>query len=420
MNITENIRMAWEGLKANKMRALLTMLGIIIGIASVIGILTIGSGLSTSVTGAMGSLGVSNITVSLQRKSNDGSTSRRLGAITEDDLITNEMIEALTVRYADSITGIGIQQNAGSGQAKSGHHYANLSITGINTGFLDVNSVKMLKGRNILDRDIERSRNVAIVSDRLVKNMFGGDTNKALGQELVVYAGKEILVFNIIGVYQYEVTIYNMSNASERDLNTAIYIPISTAKKITGALDGYSSFTVTAENAVNSIAFAEQISNFLNRYYLNNENFEVQTMSMESMLESLNTMLNTVSIGLSVIAGISLLVGGIGVMNIMLVSVTERTREIGTRKALGATNGNIRVQFVVESMIVCLIGGVIGMVLGGLLGYVGTSLFDTGSLPTLQSIVIAVGFSLGIGLFFGYYPANKAAKLDPIEALRYE
>ncbi|MCL2050725.1 MAG: ABC transporter permease [Lachnospiraceae bacterium] len=419
MNITENIRMAWEGLKANKMRALLTMLGIIIGIASVIGILTIGSGLSSSVTGAMGSLGVSNITVSLQRKSNDIGN-RRLGNITEDDLITNEMIEALSARYDEAIAGISLSQNAGGGQAKDGHRYANISLTGINAEYLFVNGINMARGRNFIDRDILRGRNVAIVSDRLVNNMFGGDTNKALGEEIVVYVGNEILVFIIVGVYEYEMSIYNMSNASERDLNTSLFIPVTTAKKIANAFDGYTSFTVSAENAVDSIAFAHQIQSFLNRYYVNNDNFEVQTMSMESMLESLNTMLNTVSIGLSVIAGISLLVGGIGVMNIMLVSVTERTREIGTRKALGATNGNIRVQFVVESMIVCLIGGFIGMLLGGALGYAGTSLIDTGAYPTFGSIVIAVGFSLGIGLFFGYYPANKAAKLDPIEALRYE
>jgi putative ABC transport system permease protein len=212
-----------------------------------------------------------------------------------------------------------------------------------------------------------------------------------------------------------------MTNASERDISTQLYIPITTAKKLVGVTaDGYRNVTVMAVNAVDSIAFAEQIRLFLNRYYENNDNFEVQTISMESMLNSLTTMLGTVSIGLSVIAGISLLVGGIGVMNIMLVSVTERTREIGTRKALGATNNNIRVQFVVESMIVCLIGGTIGIILGGVLGYVGTSLFDAAVLPTLGSIAISVGFSLAIGLFFGYYPANKAAKLDPIEALRYE
>jgi putative ABC transport system permease protein len=135
---------------------------------------------------------------------------------------------------------------------------------------------------------------------------------------------------------------------------------------------------------------------------------------MESVIDQINTVMGTINTALSVIAGISLLVGGIGVMNIMLVSVTERTREIGTRKALGATNANIRIQFIVESTIICLIGGFFGVLLGGVLGYFGSSLIGIGS------ITLAVGFSMGIGVFFGYYPANKAAKLDPIEALRYE
>ena len=141
---------------------------------------------------------------------------------------------------------------------------------------------------------------------------------------------------------------------------------------------------------------------------------------MESMTESMSDMIGTVSIAISFIAGISLLVGGIGVMNIMLVSVTERTREIGTRKALGATNNNIRLQFVVESVIICLIGGAIGILLGAIMGYVGSGLLHNAVLPSVGSIVLAFSFSLAVGVFFGYYPANKAAKMDPIEALRYE
>ena len=141
---------------------------------------------------------------------------------------------------------------------------------------------------------------------------------------------------------------------------------------------------------------------------------------MDSMIGSMTSIMSTVSLAIGVIAAISLLVGGIGVMNIMLVSVTERTREIGTRKALGAKNTAIRIQFIVESMIICLIGGILGVALGTTLGRVGSTLLGAPGWPTLSIVLIAVGFSMAIGVFFGYYPANKAAKLDPIEALRYE
>ena len=178
--------------------------------------------------------------------------------------------------------------------------------------------------------------------------------------------------------------------------------------------------TIQASSDVDSAAMARDVQDFLNRYYAKNEDYSVFAMAMSTMVESMSTIMNTLSIAISVIAGISLLVGGIGVMNIMLVSVTERTREIGTRKALGATNNDIRIQFVVESIIVCLIGGIIGIIVGTILGYVGSSLISEPCYPTFGYIALAVGFSMAIGVFFGYYPANKAARLDPIEALRYE
>ena len=141
---------------------------------------------------------------------------------------------------------------------------------------------------------------------------------------------------------------------------------------------------------------------------------------MESMTESMSDMIGTVSIAISFIAGISLLVGGIGVMNIMLVSITERTREIGTRKALGAKNSSIRFQFIIESMILCLIGGILGIFVGFLLGVIAASILGYSAAVPVAAIIVAVGFSMVIGIFFGYYPANKAARMDPIEALRYE
>ena len=170
-----------------------------------------------------------------------------------------------------------------------------------------------------------------------------------------------------------------------------------------------------------TVAFAQQSEDFLNRtFYRDNNYVELMAMSMDSMLDQMTSTMDMMKVVVSVIAAISLLVGGIGVMNIMLVSVTERTREIGTRKALGAKNSAIRIQFIVESMIICVIGGAIGVVLGTTLGRVGSLALGAAAWPSPFIILVAVGFSMAIGIFFGYYPANKAAKLDPIEALRYE
>ena len=171
---------------------------------------------------------------------------------------------------------------------------------------------------------------------------------------------------------------------------------------------------------VSSTELATKAAAYFNKFYPESSNSKVEAQSMESIMKEMNTAMSQVSMAIAVIAGISLLVGGIGVMNIMLVSVTERTREIGVRKALGAPNSAIRIQFLVESMIICIIGGILGILLGAGFGALGGLLLKTAVVPSLGSIALAVGFSMAIGVFFGYYPANKAAKLDPIEALRYE
>ena len=380
MGIGESIRLALEGLRANKMRSILTMLGIIIGIGAVIGILTVGNGLTGSITGSMSSLGVSNITVSLRSESDRAPMmASMMGMVRpdEEDLMTDEMVEALRSRYGAYIAGVSLSEGAGSGQAKDGRLYANLSLTGVNEDYAGVNNLTLLSGRWVRQKDLDGSRSVCVVSDKLVNNLFGGDAEAALGQDIHVTLDGESLTFRVVGVYEYDASAMGFS-------------------------------------------MAQDVQSFLNRYYVKNEDYSVFAMAMSTMVESMSSIMNTLSIAISVIAGISLLVGGIGVMNIMLVSVTERTREIGTRKALGATNNDIRLQFVVESIIVCLIRGVIGIAAGTLLGYWGSSLIRAPALPTLGSIALAVGFSMAIGVFFGYYPANKAARLDPIEALRYE
>lgn len=424
MNLGENIRLALEGLKANKMRALLTMLGIIIGIASVIAILTVGNSLSGAITDSMGSLGATNIYVYLQLK--EDASADPFGAMMavaspdDDSRFTDEMIENLMLRYPTQIAGVSTSESAGRGRAQDGRLYANVSVTGVNEFYTEGNNLELIAGRTINERDMDGLRTSAIVSDKLVNNMFQGKAQSALGQELKVTIGQEVYSFNIVGVYKYVQTGMSFSTANEKDISTDLLLPITTVKRMNNSPDGYDFLTVTTRNTQDTAAFVSQLENFFNRYYEKNEKFRATAMSMENILDQVDSVMGTISIALSVIAGISLLVGGIGVMNIMLVSVTERTREIGTRKALGATNANIRIQFVVESTIVCMIGGAIGVVLGGALGYFGSSLIGTPVGPDIPSILIAVGFSMGIGVFFGYYPANKAARLDPIEALRYE
>ena len=422
MGIGESVRVSLEGLRANKMRSLLTMLGIIIGIAAVIGILTVGNGLTGSITGSMSSLGATNITVFLQEKAGGmGGMETILGVASpeEEDLITDEMLEALRQRYGEAVAGISVSASAGSGVARDGRLYANVSLTGINEEYLAVNNTDLLAGRTIRQEDLDGRRSVCVVSDRLVENLYQGDADAALGDEVRVELNREYQSFRIVGIYEYDASM-SISFSAEEDVTTSLYIPITTANHLTGSPEGYSTVTVQASAGTDSAAMAQSIREFLSRYYANNEDYGVSAMAMSTMVESMSAIMDTLSIAISVIAGISLLVGGIGVMNIMLVSVTERTREIGIRKALGATNNDIRIQFVVESVIVCLIGGVIGILLGAVLGYVGSSLLSEACLPRPSYIALAVGFSMAIGVFFGYYPANKAACLDPIEALRYE
>ena len=418
MNLGENIRLAWEGLRAGKMRAFLTMLGIIIGIGSVIGILTVGSGLTDSINSEMSTLGANNIIVMLQSKSNQQSGFMR--GYEDKDLMTDDMIEALRARYPDAIQYVSLTSTLASGTAKDGKKTANLSLDGVNTDYFDANDVKMLAGSTITESDIDNHKMKAVVSDRLVNNLFDGDVQEALGKKISVYTNFEIYTFTVVGVYKYEQNMMNMSFAAAEDVSTSAYIPITVAQRLSGAAEGYASITIMTTSAVSSANFAAVAEHFLNKYYKNNENYQVAAMSMESILSTVDSMMGTVNIAIAAIAAISLLVGGIGVMNIMLVSVTERTREIGTRKAIGATNGNIRMQFVVESVIICSIGGVIGILFGGVLGYVGSTLIGAPAVPKLSYILLAVGFSMAIGIFFGYYPANKAAKMDPVEALRYE
>ena len=421
MKLSVTVRMALKSLRVNKVRALLTMLGIIIGIASVIAILTVGAALSGSVSSSISVLGSNNIVVALQQRNQvnvgfpQAGTQRRPQS---KDLITDEMIRALRERYPSQVARVGLSESIGAGQARDGRRYSNVTLTGANADVAIVTNVNLVKGRFLSDSDVKGVRSVAVVSDRLAGVMFPGDPASGLGREILVHTGSQIYSFTVIGVYEYEQSPLAPPQVAERDVSTTVYLPLTTAKRLAGSAPGYDRITVAASPDVDPIAFAGQLKAFFQKYYVNNPDYTCSATSLKSIAEQVNNVMGSLSLGISVIAGISLLVGGIGVMNIMLVSVTERTREIGLRKAVGATPNNIRSQFLAESIILCLIGGVAGVIVGGTLGFVGSSLLAMPSLPTPASIAIAVGFSISIGLFFGYYPANRAAKLNPIDALR--
>lgn len=428
MIIYENIRLALFSLKANKMRALLTMLGIIIGIASVIAIMTVGNSMTASVSDSMESMGANNITVGLQQKADEEESTEeglqfggpgRMKSAEDEDGFTYEMLENYCETYADSIQAISASENVGGGQILNGSLYANISATGTSLGFFLANNVDILSGRFFQEREFDDGAMVALISDLTVENLFEGDDETAVGSQIQVNIGDKYYYFTVVGVYEYDQSMEGFSSSSTQDTTTNMYIPLKTAKELNHT-ENYLQFTVVTATGVDPDEFTETTENFFATYYRNNRNFEPSAFSMSSMVEEMTSMLGTITMAISVIAGIALLVGGIGVMNIMLVSITERTREIGTRKALGAPNSSIRLQFIVESIVICLIGGIIGIVLGVALGIGFAGFLGTAAKPSANSIILSLTFSMAIGVFFGYYPANKAAKMDPIEALRYE
>ncbi len=426
----ENIRLALSGLLSNKMRALLTMLGIIIGIGSVIAIVTVGNSLTASVSDSMSGLGANNVTVSITQKSTDadagqgGVRVRMFEPSTPagEDLLTDEMIAEYRAAFGRQVAAIELTEALGRGTVTNGALSAGVQAMGVNGEYGAAEGIELLAGRFVQDADGERQ--LAVVSDAFLQDAFGGalTPQSAVGQRFTLAVNGRLLTFYILGVYRYEEegTGAVSLTAFLDETVTPLYLPLAAAKKIAGAAAGYQSFTVVGSAGADTQQFLSDTEQFFASYYTRNPSYTAAAGSLSSLLETMTGMLGTVSLAVSAIAGISLLVGGIGVMNIMLVSITERTREIGVRKALGAKNSAIRVQFVVEAMLICLIGGILGILVGLGLGSLGAGLMGAPARVSLSTILLAVGFSMGIGVFFGYYPANKAAKMDPIEALRYE
>lgn len=420
MFLKENALLAVAGLKANRMRSFLTMLGIIIGIGAVIAIVSIGDAVTAKVSDAMSGIGANVIQVYVTpRDAKNTTTDVTVGGTNMDDsdMISMDQINAFRKKFADEISSVSVQESYGDGKVQDGHLSSNISVVGVDPGYLDVSSVKMVKGRFLRDRDIDANRRVVVVSDRLVSDMFRGSTDP-IGKEVSMEVGGWNESFTIVGVYKYERSSLGGMTVSGNP-RTSFYIPISVEKE-QAQYQNYYYFSLKSKSIGGSEAFCKKIDSYFSKVFAGNSKYTCQSYNMESMMSSVTSVMGTISVAIAAIAAIALLVGGIGVMNIMLVSVTERTREIGTRKALGARNSYIRAQFIVEAVIICLIGGVLGIGFGVLLAWIGDSLIGVKLVVSFPVVLFSVGFSMLIGIFFGYYPAKKASRLDPIDALRYE
>ncbi len=395
MNLAESFRTALEGIWSNKLRSSLTMLGIIIGITSVIAVTALGEGGQKAVVSEIEKFGQNSFNIYVDWDSKEQPS--------PEDL-TVEDAEVLQ-KISPSIEAI-VPFNFGSGSLKGPKKEEAVNLYATTADILKVQpTVKVVKGRFFSVADDKELRPVIVLEEELAKKLFG--QMNPVGQRVRLKNTSVV----VIGVYREDKFRFDQSQ------RLSAYIPIRFEQSFyeepfVSSLQGKAVSKETVDQAM------QHATQYLNRKHGHKNHYMAR--SMQQNIEEFNNLTGTLTLVFSVIAGISLFVGGIGVMNIMLVSVTERTREIGIRKALGARRKDILVQFLIESVIVCLIGGLIGVVLGLSAAALISHFAKLPPLLSWNSVFIAFGFSSAIGIFFGLYPANKAAKLDPIEALRYE
>jgi putative ABC transport system permease protein len=407
MNLLMIIRVAFRALVRNKMRAALTMLGIIIGVAAVIAMVSIGQGASASVQAQIESIGTNLLFVSAGAQNVGGVRSGTGDSGT--NTLTVEDLDAIK-REVPSVSMVTPAVNARS-QLVAGNMNWNTSVQGVSEQYPDIRKWTVQSGAFFTDADVRTAARVIVIGASIGDNLFPG--TDPIGQTVRVAN----LPFRVVGVMARK-----GQDQQGRDQDDIAFAPYTTVqKKVLGSPRVQIAY-VSAISQDATYTAQSQIGDLLRQRHklTSNEPDDFTVRNMTDVAEAANETSKTMTILLACIAGVSLLVGGIGIMNIMLVSVTERTREIGIRMAIGARSSAVRSQFLIESIVLSLTGGTVGILLG-----IGLSLAIPAMLgwPTLVSMMAIVGsvlFSVAVGIFFGYYPARKAAALDPIEALRYE
>ncbi|MCK9546899.1 MAG: ABC transporter permease [Sphaerochaeta sp.] len=392
--LIENIKLAFNAMRGSKMRTALSLLGIVIGVASVVAILTIGDSASKSITDSIAVGGLDMVTIYPSAGQRSSGT-------------FDEAFSDMLRRDVEGIETV-LPQNSSTVRVRNGKESKSVSVAGVLSDYGDVLNLEYSEGGFFEAMDNINRRQVIVLGSTVAKDLFPDQA--AVGQYVSLFRN-QAKSYLIVGVLESKDATFSLS------YNNTVFIPYNTYSQRFIRTSGVGAYVVKVAEGFDTIEVSDHVTEYLDDI-VGTDGYSI--FSPASLAEMAEQITGTFSSFLALIAAISLLVGGIGIMNIMLVSVAERTKEIGIRKALGASPNVIRGQFLVEALTLTLLGGMLGIALGSLLSYAVTNMLDWSLHLSYASFILAMGFSMFVGIFFGWYPAMKASRLDPIEALNYE